>query len=48
LAKKDKEFNVSRRKFIKEGAALGVGATALAGVGAQEAAAQNRVAKRRQ
>jgi FAD binding domain-containing protein len=43
MAKKDKEFNVSRRKFIKEGAALGVGATALAGVGAQEAAAQARV-----
>ena len=43
MAKKDKEFNVSRRKFIKEGAAIGVGATALAGVGAQEADAQNRV-----
>src|SRR5215471_18199269 len=43
MAKKGKQFNVSRRKFIKEGAAIGVGATALAGVGAQEAAAQNRV-----
>src|SRR5437588_11710285 len=43
MAKKDEELNVSRRKFIKEGAAIGVGATALAGVGAQEAAAQNRV-----
>jgi flavocytochrome c len=43
MAKKDKELNVSRRKFIKEGAAIGVGATALAGVGAQEADAQNRV-----
>jgi flavocytochrome c len=45
MGKKQKEFNVSRRKFIKEGAALGVGATALAGVGRQEAdaAPQNRV-----
>src|SRR5215470_889554 len=43
MAKKDKEFKVSRRKFIKEGAAIGVGATALVGVGAQEAAAQNRI-----
>src|SRR5438132_3909828 len=43
MAKKEKEFNVSRRKFIKEGAAIGVGATALAAVGAQEADAQNRV-----
>src|SRR4051812_8154301 len=39
MNKKPKDFNVSRRKFIKEGAAIGVGATALAGVAAQEAAA---------
>jgi len=45
MSKKPKNFNVSRRKFIKESAALGVGATALAGVGAQEAAAaaQSRI-----
>lgn len=45
MGKKQKELNVSRRKFIKEGAAIGVGATALAGVGTPEASAapQNRV-----
>jgi flavocytochrome c len=37
MSKKPKDFNVSRRKFIKEGAAIGVGATALAGVNAHEA-----------
>ena len=45
MGKKQKEPNFSRRKFIKEGAAIGVGATALAGVGAGEAKAapQRRV-----
>ena len=36
MARKNENFNASRRKFIKEGAAIGVGATALAGVAAQE------------
>src|SRR5256885_17205517 len=39
MSKKPRDFNVSRRKFIKEGAAIGVGATALAGVNAQDAGA---------
>src|SRR5947207_1190420 len=39
MSKKPKDFSVSRRKFIKEGAAIGVGATALAGVAATEAGA---------
>jgi len=39
MSKKSEDVNVSRRKFIKEGAAIGVGATALAGVSAQEAGA---------
>jgi urocanate reductase len=45
MSKKRKNFDVSRRKFIKEGAALGVGATALAGMGTPEAsaAAQSRI-----
>ena len=43
MAKKNDKFNPGRRKFIREGAAIGVGATALAGVGAQEANAQARV-----
>src|SRR5712691_4538110 len=45
MSKKPKNFDVSRRKFIKGGAALGVGATALAGVGASEAGAapQSRI-----
>lgn len=45
MAQKRKDFTVSRRKFIKEGAAIGVGATTLAGIGAQDAnaAAQNRI-----
>jgi hypothetical protein len=37
MAKKNENFSPSRRKFIREGAAIGVGATALAGVGAQDA-----------
>ncbi len=42
MARKNEKFSASRRKFIKEGAAIGVGAAALAGVAAQEgnAAAQ--------
>ena len=36
-----KEDGVSRRAFIRRGATAGVGATALAGVGAREAGAQN-------
>src|ERR1051325_5224248 len=37
MTEKPKNLNVSRRKFIKEGAAIGVGATALAGVAADAA-----------
>src|SRR5947208_10947780 len=41
MAKKDKNFSISRRKFIKGGgAAIGVGATALAGINTEEASAQ--------
>lgn len=36
MAPKKEHFNVSRRRFIKEGAAIGVGATALSGVVAQD------------
>ncbi len=43
MAKKRKDPVLSRRHFIKNGAALGVGATALAGLGAEEANAQTRV-----
>src|SRR5215813_803233 len=32
---KNQHFNPSRRRFIKEGAAIGVGSTALAGIAAQ-------------
>jgi flavocytochrome c len=39
MSKKTRDLIVSRRKFIKEGAAIGVGATALAGVGTKEASA---------
>jgi urocanate reductase len=39
MSKKRKDVDVSRRKFIKEGATLGVGATALAGLGSPEASA---------
>src|SRR6266850_5071730 len=34
------KFNPGRRKFIREGTAIGVGTTALAGVAAPESAAQ--------
>ena len=37
----NKGVNVSRREFLKKGASVGVGATALAGLGAGEAEAQN-------
>ena len=40
MAKKNETFSPSRRKFIREGTAIGVGATALAGVAAQDANAQ--------
>src|SRR2546427_2441286 len=45
MSKKPKNFSVSRRKFIKDGAALGVGVTALTGVGTSEinAAPQSRI-----
>src|SRR2546430_13481990 len=45
MSQKSKNFNVSRRKFIKDGAALGVGVTALTGVGTSEinAAPQSRI-----
>ena len=37
-------MSVSRRRFIKEGAAIGVGATALAGVNAQAQTRWDRTA----
>jgi urocanate reductase len=37
MTTQNKSFDASRRKFIKEGAAIGVGATALSGVTAQDA-----------
>ncbi len=40
MGKKQKSLNVTRRDFIKNGAAIGVGATALAGLGSQDANAQ--------
>ena len=40
MTKKDKNFGISRRKFIKGGAAIGVGATALVGINTEEASAQ--------
>src|SRR5439155_26494215 len=45
MSKKAKNFNVSRRKFIKDSAALGVGVTALtaAGVSETSAAPQSRI-----
>src|SRR6059036_4265146 len=45
MSKKPKNFNVSRRKFIKDSAALGVGVTALTGAGVSEtsAAPQSRI-----
>src|SRR5207237_5738667 len=42
MSKKPRDFSVIRRKFIKEGTAIGVGATALAGVTA-EAAPQAKI-----
>jgi FAD binding domain-containing protein len=41
---KDQHFNPSRRRFIKEGAAIGVGSTALAGVAAQAQVRWDRTA----
>src|SRR5438876_4838402 len=45
MSEKPKIFNVSRRKFIKDSAALGVGVTALTGAGVSEtsAAPQSRI-----
>jgi urocanate reductase len=40
MARKSDKFNAGRRKFIREGAAIGVGAAALAGVEGQDANAQ--------
>ena len=45
MAKKDEDRNLTRRNFIKKGAALGLGTTGLAGLGMEqqaEAAPQNR------
>lgn len=42
MGKKQKNVNVSRRDFIKKSAAVGVGATAMAGLSNQEAAAAQR------
>src|SRR5450759_2868915 len=39
MGEKRKPFSISRRDFIKEGTAAGVGATALVGLGSHEAAA---------
>ena len=38
MDKKTRDFSVSRRKFIKQGAAIGVGTTALAGIGKEAGA----------
>ena len=43
MDKNEKNPRISRRGFIKKGAAAGLGATALTGFGAEEANAQNRV-----
>src|SRR5437016_5857570 len=43
MDKKDKKPPITRRGFIKKGAAFGFGATALAGFEAQEAGAQGRL-----
>src|SRR5438067_8578556 len=45
MSKNPKTINVSRRKFIKDSAALGVGVTALTGAGVSEtsAAPQSRI-----
>ena len=40
MGKKQKGFNIGRRDFIKKGAAIGVGATALAGLETPDANAQ--------
>lgn len=40
MSKEQKNVNVSRRDFIKKGAAVGVGATALSGLSTREAKAQ--------
>ena len=40
MGKKQKGFDIGRRDFIKKGAAIGVGATALAGLETPEANAQ--------
>jgi succinate dehydrogenase/fumarate reductase flavoprotein subunit len=42
MGKKQKNANVSRRDFIKKSAAVGVGATALAGLSTKEVAAAQR------
>ena len=45
MDKKQKTPNVTRRDFIKKGAAIGVGATALAGLGSQDANAAQAPAR---
>src|SRR5206468_1164045 len=44
MAQKNENFSPSRRKFIKEGAAIGVGATAFAGAAAQAQVRWDRTA----
>jgi urocanate reductase len=40
MGKENKNRNLNRRQFIKDGASIGVGASALAGLGAEEAEAR--------
>ena len=45
MGRKDEDRSLTRRNFIKKGAALGLGTTGLAGLGAEqqaEATAQSR------
>jgi succinate dehydrogenase/fumarate reductase flavoprotein subunit len=42
MGKKREDANISRRNFLKEGAALGLGATTLAGLTAEQAEAQQQ------
>src|ERR1051326_7153697 len=43
MGKKNRDRGVSRRSFLKEGAAVGLGVTGLAGLTVPEAEAQSRI-----
>ncbi|PYS06594.1 MAG: FAD-binding dehydrogenase [Acidobacteria bacterium] len=45
MGKKNKDLRISRRNFIREGAAIGVGSTALVGLATQEVNAAQRQTK---